>query len=269
MTETAIGVVGCGGRMGRALIRQISQTDGCGLAGGTEIEGHHAIGIDLGSLAGLEEPLGLVASTDRQALFESSDVVIDFTVPETTALLAPLAAQTNTAHIIGTTGLDADQAQAIADAAGSTVVVQAPNFSLGVNLLAALTRQVAQTLDPQFDIEIVEMHHRHKVDAPSGTALALGRAAAEGRGVNLDEVADRVRDGITGARKVGDIGFANMRGGNVVGDHTVVFAADDERIELSHKAGDRTIFARGAVHAALWSRGQPAGYYTMADVLGF
>ena len=269
MTELAIGVVGCGGRMGRALIRQINQTQGCTLAGGTEVDGHHAIGIDLGSLAGLEGPLGQVASNDRQALFESSDVVIDFTVPETTALLAKLAVETNTAHIIGTTGLDAEQAQAIADAARETVVVQSPNFSLGVNLLTALTRQVAQTLDSQFDIEVLEMHHRHKVDAPSGTALALGQAAADGRGVSLEDAADRGRDGITGARKDGDIGFASLRGGNVVGDHTVVFAADDERIELTHKAGDRTIFARGAIHAALWSKNQPPGYYTMADVLGF
>ena len=268
MTDLSIGVVGCGGRMGRTLINQIVQTEGCTLSGGTEREDHPAIGKDLGALAGLEAPLGLIATNDRQALFEASDAVIDFTVPDTTAMLAPIAAQTNTAHIIGTTGMDEDQARVLAEAARETVIIQAPNFSLGVNLLMALTRQVAQTLDPEFDIEILEMHHRHKVDAPSGTALGLGHAAAEGRGVNLNDVADRVRDGITGARKVGDIGFANMRGGNVVGDHTVVFAADDERIELSHKAGDRTIFARGAVHAALWSRGKPAGFYTMSDVLG-
>ena len=269
MTDIAIGIVGCGGRMGRTLIRQVTQTAGCALSGGTEAEGHDALGKDLGLLAGLEQEMGQIATTDRQALFEASDVVIDFTVPETTALLAGLAAETNTAHIVGTTGLDEDQARAITDAAQKTVVVQAANFSLGVNLLMALTRQVAQTLDPQFDIEVLEMHHRHKVDAPSGTALALGHAAAEGRGVDLNAVADRVRDGITGARKEGDIGFATLRGGNVVGDHSVIFAADDERIELSHKAGDRTIFARGAVHAAQWAHGQAPGYYTMADVLGF
>ena len=158
--------------------------------------------------------------------------------------------------------------RAITDAAQKTVVVQAANFSLGVNLLMALTRQVAQTLDPQFDIEVLEMHHRHKVDAPSGTALALGHAAAEGRGVDLNAVADRVRDGITGARKEGNIGFATLRGGNVVGDHSVIFAADDERIELSHKAGDRTIFARGALKAALWGQGKAPGEYDMLDVLG-
>jgi 4-hydroxy-tetrahydrodipicolinate reductase len=269
VSDIAIGIVGCGGRMGRTLLKQVYQTEGVTLTGGTEAEGHHALGLDLGVLAGLENPLDMIATTDRQALFEASDVVIDFTIPETTALLTKLAVETNTAHIIGTTGLDAEQAQAIIDASKETVVVQADNYSLGVNLLAALTRQVAETLDTQFDIEIVEMHHRYKVDAPSGTALALGRAAAEGRGVSLDEVADRGRDGITGARKEGDIGFASLRGGNVVGDHTVTFAADDERIELTHKAGDRTIFARGAVHAARWAHGQPAGYYTMADVLGF
>ena len=269
MTDLNIGIVGCGGRMGRTLLRQVSQTDGCILAGGTEIDGHHALGIDLGLLAGLEEPLGLTASTNRAALFDTSDVIIDFTVPDTTVLLSAMAAETKTAHIVGTTGLDAEQMQSVAAAAKDTVVIQAPNFSLGVNLLAALTRQVAQTLDPQFDIEIMEMHHRHKVDAPSGTALALGHAAAEGRGVSLDDVADRVRDGITGARKAGDIGFASLRGGNVVGDHAVIFAADDERIELTHRAGDRTIFARGAVHAALWTQDKAPGYYTMADVLGF
>ena len=267
MTDLSIGVVGCGGRMGRTLINQIIHTEGCSLAGGTEREDHHALGKDLGALAGLEEPLGLIASSDRQALFERSDAVIDFTVPDTTALLAPLAVETNTAHIIGTTGLDEDQARIVAKAAQETVVIQSPNFSLGVNLLMALTRQVAQTLNPEFDIEIVEMHHRHKVDAPSGTALGLGHAAAEGRGVNLNDVADRGRDGITGARKEADIGFASLRGGNVVGDHTVVFAADDERIELTHKAGDRTIFARGAVHAALWSRGKAANYYTISNIL--
>ncbi|TDI59177.1 MAG: 4-hydroxy-tetrahydrodipicolinate reductase [Alphaproteobacteria bacterium] len=269
VTDLSIGIVGCGGRMGRTLLRQVTQTDGCTLAGGTEIDGHHAIGIDLGLLAGLEEPLNLVASADRQSLFETSDVIIDFTVPDTTALLAALAAETKTAHIVGTTGLDEDQMRVVTDAARRTVVVQAPNFSIGVNLLAALTRQVAQVLDPQFDIEILEIHHRHKVDAPSGTALALGHAAAEGRGVSLDNVADRARDGVTGARKVGNIGFASLRGGNVVGDHTVIFAADDERIELTHRAGDRTIFARGAVHAALWTQGKAPGYYTMTDVLGF
>jgi len=170
--------------------------------------------------------------------------------------------------VVGTTGLEPEHQQAI-DAAGAKVaVVQAANFSLGVNLALALTKRAAEVLDDFFDIEVVEMHHRHKVDAPSGTALALGRAAAEGRGVDLDAVSDRGRDGITGARKRGDIGFAVLRGGNVPGDHTVVFAGDDERIEITHKAGDRMIFARGAVRAALWAAGKPAGHYSMQDVLG-
>jgi len=263
-----IGVVGCAGRMGIALLRRIAASEGAAIAGGIERQGHPALGRDLGELAGLGR-LGLAVGTDAGVLFAASDAVLDFTAPEATVGHARLAAATGKALVAGTTGLDKAQEAAVVEAARRCAVVRAANMSVGVNLLLALTRQVAATLGPDFDIEIVEMHHRHKVDAPSGTALALGRAAAAGRGVEHDAVAARGRDGVTGERRRGDIGYAVLRGGNVAGEHSVVFAADDERIELVHKAGDRAIFARGAVQAALWAAGKPPGLYGMADVLGF
>ena len=264
--DIKIGVAGCAGRMGQAIIRQVSQTGGCLIAGGVEPDGHQAVGEDLGSLAGLD-PLGIAVTTDADALFQASDVVIEFSVPEATVLHAGLAAQSGTGFIAGTTGLDSGEQLQIEAAAARAPIVQAANFSLGINVLLALTTKLSGLLNEDFDIEVLEMHHRDKVDAPSGTALALGRAAALGRGVDLDAVADRGRDGITGARRRGDIGFAVLRGGNVAGDHSVVFAADDERIELSHRATDRAIFARGAVQAALWVSGKPPGLYGMADIL--
>jgi 4-hydroxy-tetrahydrodipicolinate reductase len=268
MSDLAVGILGGAGRMGRALVRAVTEAKGATVIGAVDAPGNPEMGRDLGTLAGID-PLGVTLDGDVRALFQKADVIIDFTIPRVTAENARVAAETGTAYVVGTTGLEPDQQAVIADAGKRAVVVQAANFSLGVNLTIALTRRLAEVLDDSFDIEIVEMHHRHKVDAPSGTALALGRAAAEGRGVTLEDKADRGRDGITGARKRGDIGFAVLRGGNVAGDHTVVFAADDERIELTHKAGDRIIFARGAVHAALWTAGKSAGYYTMQDVLEF
>lgn len=264
--DIKIGIAGCAGRMGQALIRQVSQTGGCVLAGGIEPEGHQAVGEDLGTLAGLDA-LGTTVTTDAEALFQASDVVIEFSVPEATVAHAGLAAQSGTGFIAGTTGLDSGEQLQIEAAAARAPIVQAANFSLGVNVLLALTTRLSGLLKEDFDIEVLEMHHRNKVDAPSGTALALGQAAAEGRGVDLDAVADRGRDGIADPRKRGDIGFAVLRGGNVAGDHTVVFAADDERIELSHRATDRAIFARGAVQAALWVAGKPPALYGMADIL--
>lgn len=262
-----IGIVGCGGRMGRMLCSQVLDTDGAELSGGTERSGSELIGKDIGPLLG-RDALGVVVTEDTKALFEASDAIIDFTAPAATAAHATLAAATNTALIIGTTGLSDHEQAEVAAASAKTPIIQAPNMSAGVNLLFALTEQVARALDPDYDIEIVEMHHRHKVDAPSGTALGLGKAAAKGRGVNLDDVADKVRDGHTGARKEGDIGFATLRGGDVVGDHTVVFAAEGERIELTHKASSRVVFAKGAVRASMWSGGKGPGLYTMFDVLG-
>lgn len=263
-----IGIVGCDGRMGHMLVAEVLDTEGAVLAGGTERDGGPALGKDVAALAG-REPVGVHAVADASDLFTVSDAVIDFTAPAATVAHARLAAEKGVALVIGTTGLsDADQAE-IDKAAERTAIVQAANMSVGVNLLIGLTRQVAATLGEDYDIEIVEMHHRHKVDAPSGTALALGQGAAEGRGVNLNDVADKVRDGHTGARKKGDIGFATLRGGDVVGDHTVMFAADGERIELTHKASSRAVFARGAVRAALWCKDKEPGKYNMADVLGF
>lgn len=263
-----IGIVGAAGRMGRMLIAAIVSTDGASLAGGCEASGHVDLGKDLGALAGVDDQ-GVVLTSDTRALFDTCDAIIDFTAPVATVAHAALAAETGTALIIGTTGLDAAQ-QALVDAAGSqTALVQAANYSVGVNLLLGLVEQAARILPDAYDIEVLEMHHHHKVDAPSGTALALGQAAAAGRDVNLDDVADKVRDGITGERKQGDIGFATLRGGDVVGDHTVMYAGPGERIEISHKAASREIFSNGAVRAALWACEQKPGVYSMKDVLGF
>ena len=263
-----IGVLGCAGRMGRAVIGELIAAEGCTLAGGVDRGDHPALGQDLGTLAG-EGPLGITVSDDAAALIEASDVVIEFSAPAATAAHVALAAGHGTAHVIGTTGLSEAQEQAIQDAARRTAIMRAANMSLGVNLLLGLTEQVARALGPEaFDIEILEMHHRHKVDAPSGTALALGQAAARGRGVDLAAAADRGRDGVTGARRTGAIGFAALRGGDVVGDHVVIFAGAGERIELAHRATDRRIYARGAVTAARWLDGRPPGLYGMRDVLG-
>jgi len=268
METMKIGIVGCAGRMGRMLLSAVHAAEGCEIAGGTEAPGAAAVGRDLGELIGLG-PLGFAVSDDAVELFATVDAVIDFTVPAATVAHAALAAQAQVAHVIGTTGLNAAQEQAIERAALHTAVVKAANMSLGVNLLLALVERVAATLTDDYDIEVLEMHHRHKVDAPSGTALALGRAAAAGRGVDLDTVAQKVRDGVTGARRRGDIGFATLRGGDVAGEHAVIFAGEGERVELAHKASSREVFASGAVRAALWTRGRAPGLYSMRDVLGF
>ncbi|MFM2043809.1 MAG: hypothetical protein RLY86_2385 [Pseudomonadota bacterium] len=263
-----IGVVGCAGRMGRMLLRAIAAREGAVIAGGTERPGSAALGADLGVLAG-GDPLGLTVGDDAAALFAAADAVIDFTAPAAAPLHADLAVAHGTALIVGTTGLDDGQMAALRRAGGSVPVVWSANYSPGVTLLLGLVRQVAERLDAaDWDIDIVEMHHRHKVDAPSGTALALGRAAAAGRGVDLSAVKQAVRDGHTGARPAGEIGFATLRGGDVVGDHTVIFATPGERLELTHKAADRSIFATGAVRAALWTAGRGPGFYGMADVVG-
>ena len=264
MTACRIGIMGCGGRMGKLLIAEVLATPGAVLAGGTTAS---AAGRDLAEIAGLPA-IGIAGTADAEAVIGACDVVIDFTTPAATARHAAAAARLGTALVIGTTGLDGAAHAAIDAAAAAVQVVAAPNMSLGVNLLLGLVEQVARRLDAGYDIEIVETHHRHKVDAPSGTALGLGLAAAAGRGVELDAVAIRSRDGHTGPRPVGSIGFAALRGGDVVGDHTVMFAGEGERLELTHRAGDRRIYARGAVRAALWTVGRSAGLYGMRDVLG-
>ena len=260
-------VAGAGGRMGRTLVKAIAEAKGFALSGALEDARSPLIGWDSGTLSGLPEN-GVKLVGDAGPLLEQADGIVDFTAPAATVAFAALAAKAGKVHIIGTTGLSAGDEARIKDAAKTAVIVKSGNMSLGVNLLAALTRRVAKTLDDSFDIEILEMHHNQKVDAPSGTALMLGRAAAEGRGIDLDKHAVRSRDGHTGVRKPGDIGFAALRGGSVVGEHTVIFAGPAERVELVHKAEDRMIFARGALHAALWARAQKPGLYSMADVLG-
>lgn len=267
MTVMKIGIVGAGGAMGRMLIQAVARSDKAMLVGATDRPGTPQIGTDAGLLAGIEA-LDVPITGDAAMLFGAAETIIDFTAPAASLAHAELAARHGTALVIGTTGLSEADRTALQLQAEKIPLVFAPNMSIGVNLLFALTRQIAAVLDDSYDIEIVEMHHRRKVDAPSGTALGLGEAAAAGRGVDLARVQQRARDGHTGARRPGDIGFAVLRGGDVVGDHTVVFAAGGERIELTHKASNRAIYAEGALRAALWTRGRAPGFYGMDDVLG-
>ena len=262
-----IGIVGCAGRMGRMLSTTVLETVGAKLAGGTEQQGNPSIGEDLGTLVGSQR-LGVPVGDDPRVLFAAMDAVIDFTIPTATIAHAHLAQESSTALVVGTTGLsDADMA-VLAEAGNRTAVVHAGNMSLGVNLLTGLAELVARAIGPDYDIEVVEMHHKHKIDAPSGTALMLGKAAAVGRGISHDANAVISREGETGARPDGAIGYATLRGGDVIGEHSVIFAGPGERIELVHKATDRALFAKGAVHATLWTNGRAPGLYTMRNVLG-
>ena len=267
MTAMRLAVVGAAGRMGGALIRAIAQIDGVVLSGAVERLGAPDMGRDAGEVAGLPKN-GVPITDDALAVFAAADGVLDFTAPAAIRQFAELAAQARIVHVIGTTGMSDDDVEAIRPAARHARIVKSGNMSLGVNLLAALVRQAAAALDEDFDIEVLEMHHRHKVDAPSGTALLLGEAAAEGRGIDLATRSVRSRDGITGERPRGDIGFAALRGGSVIGDHSVVLAGPLETVTLSHHAQDRQIFARGAIKAALWARDRKPGLYSMDDVLG-
>jgi len=267
MSDMRLIVAGAGGRMGRALTRVISETKGAVLTGALEAPGSELLGKDAGVLAGLPAN-GVELSADLWSMSANADGIIDFTVPGATIANVAIAAQRGMIHVIGTTGLSASDDAVIKSVTSRAVVVKSGNMSLGVNLLAALVKRVAQSLDENFDIEIVEMHHRGKIDAPSGTALMLGEAAAAGRKIALEAHSARGRDGVTGARRAGDIGFASLRGGTVTGDHSVIFAGPMERIELTHRAEDRTMFAQGAITAALWARGKKPALYSMADVLG-
>lgn len=262
-----LAVAGAAGRMGRMLIRAIAEDPSCRLAAAIERPGASVLGQDAGALAGLA-PLSVPVTDDVLAALAEADGILDFTAPAASLGFAGLAAGRGLVHVVGTTGLSPSDLAVLRAASASARIVQSGNMSLGVNLLAALVRDAARALGPGWDVEIVEMHHRAKVDAPSGTALLLGEAAAASRGVELATHAARAREGHTGPRPEGAIGFASLRGGTVVGDHTVVLAGEGERIELSHRAEDRGIFARGAVKAALWAEGRPPGFYTMADVLG-
>jgi 4-hydroxy-tetrahydrodipicolinate reductase len=266
MQDMRLIVAGAGGRMGRTLIHAIAASKGVILAGAVEAGDSAVIGRDAGELAGLGNN-GVTVVRDVASLLAQADGLLDFTIPAATMALVEHTARAGAVHIIGTTGLSSEHERLIAKAGQRAVIVKSGNMSMGVNLLAALIKRVAETLDDEFDIEIVEMHHAKKIDAPSGTALMLGRAAAAGRGIELERHSVRGRDGEVGARCRGDIGFASLRGGSVVGEHSAIFAGPAERIELTHRAEDRMIFARGAVRAALWARGQKPGIYSMADVL--
>jgi 4-hydroxy-tetrahydrodipicolinate reductase len=267
MADMRLIVAGAGGRMGRTLVKAIAETPGLALTGATEGEGSPHVGQDSGVLAGLP-PNRVLVTSEVRPLTVAADAILDFTVPAATVKLAALAAETRLAHIVGTTGCSAADDAKIAEAAKKTAIMKSGNMSLGVNLLAVMTRQVAAALDEDFDIEILEMHHNRKIDAPSGTALLFGEAAAEGRKIDLKTQSERGRDGHTGARKRGAIGFASLRGGTVAGEHSVIFAGPAEQLVLTHKAEDRMIFARGALKAALWIRGKQPGLYNMLDVLG-
>ncbi|MCL7404660.1 4-hydroxy-tetrahydrodipicolinate reductase [Paradonghicola geojensis] len=260
-------ITGASGRMGQMLIKTVVESDKARLVGAIERAGHAWVGQDVGVAMG-GAALGVTVTDDTAAAFASADAVIDFTAPVATISFAQEAAKAGVVHVIGTTGFEDEHLSEVAVAAAKTPIIRAGNMSLGVNLLTVLAKKVAAALDDDFDIEIIEAHHNKKVDAPSGTALMLGEAAAEGRGVSLKDVRDSGRDGITGARNKGDIGFAVVRGGDIVGEHDVMFAAAGERIVLRHIATDRAVFARGALKAALWGQGKPAGEYSMIDVLG-
>jgi 4-hydroxy-tetrahydrodipicolinate reductase len=267
MPELRVVVVGAGGRMGRALVRAVLGESRMRLVGALDRADAPSQGQDAGLLAGVGAS-GVTVTTDPLPAFANTDAVLDFTAPDATLAYAELSAQARIVHVVGTTGLAAAHEERLKAAARHCRIVRSGNMSVGVNLLAGLVRRAAAVLGPDYDIEIVEMHHRHKVDAPSGTALLLGRAAAAGRGVELDAHSVRVRDGHTGARSPGAIGFATLRGGSVVGEHTVVLAGEGERIELTHRAESRDIFARGALRAALWAFDKKPGLYDMTDVLG-
>ncbi len=262
-----IAIAGAAGRMGRVLTRIVNETPGLEVAGGIEPKGSAHIGSDMGTLAGIGT-LDVAVTDNPQELLSRIDGVIDFTVPAATLALVEFSAEARLVHVIGTTGINDDGEARIGQAARQARIIKSGNFSLGVNLLTALVRKVAATLGDDYDIEVLEMHHKHKIDAPSGTALMLGRAAAEGRGIDLKNRSVRSRDGHTGARTAGDIGFATLRGGSVIGEHTVMFAGETERIELTHKASSRDMFAKGAVKAALWGLDKQPGLYSMNDVLG-
>jgi 4-hydroxy-tetrahydrodipicolinate reductase len=267
MPDVRLAIAGASGRMGRALARAILETPGFALAGGFERADAPGFGEDIAVLAGLPAR-GIRVTGDPAPLIAQADGVLDFTAPAASTAIAALAAQARIVHVLGTTGLSAADERKVEAAARNAVIIKSGNMSLGVNLLAALTKRAARALGDDFDVEILEMHHNKKVDAPSGTALMLGLAAAAGRGVDLDSRKVVSRNGVVGERRPGEIGFAALRGGTVVGEHTVIFAGPHERIALTHTAEDRMIFVRGALAAARWGIGKKPGLYSMADVLG-
>ena len=267
MKNPGITITGASGRMGQMLVKEVLESNSARLVGAVERVGHAWVGLDLGEAMG-GSPNGLIVTDDPLKAFALSQAIIDFTAPKASIEFAALAAQARAVHVIGTTGMNEQEIAALEPASRHAVIVRAGNMSLGVNILTKLVEKVSAALDDDFDIEIIESHHRHKVDAPSGTALMLGEAAAAGRGVKLADIRDGIRDGVVGARTTGNIGFVSIRGGDIVGEHDVLFAATGEQITLRHLATDRRIFARGALKAALWGQNQNPGHYDMMDVLG-
>ncbi len=267
MAQVKIGIIGCLGRMGRALMSQILDHPSAHFVGGTEMPDHPMIGENI-KHPNTGEETGAVLTSDTEELVRVSDVILDFTCPTATIMHCTLAHKHGTAMVVGTTGLNPDEEKKIEKAAGGTAIVYASNYSLGVNLLFHLTRKAATILGEEFDIEISETHHRDKVDAPSGTALSLGKEAAIGRQSTLENLRADKRTGNSKSRDKGSIGFASLRGGKIAGEHTVHFISDNEQIELTHKASDRSIFASGAIAAALWASDKKPGLYDMLDVLG-
>ncbi|MBL4890547.1 MAG: 4-hydroxy-tetrahydrodipicolinate reductase [Rhizobiaceae bacterium] len=267
MSDMKLVIVGAGGRMGRSLVAAIDAIESAVVSGAIEQPGSKLIGQDIGLLAGVDSN-GVLITDDAKSALQGADGIVDFTVPAASCAFAEIAASAGIVHVIGTTGCTEEDDAKIKSFADKATIVKSGNMSLGVNLLAVLVEQAAKALDSDFDIEVLEMHHKRKIDAPSGTALLLGEAAAKGRDIDLSQNSVRSRDGITGAREDGTIGFATLRGGSVIGEHSVIFAGDGERIELSHIAQDRSLFAKGAIKAALWARNKPHGYYSMRDVLG-
>lgn len=262
-----IGVTGISGRMGQTIAGMVLADPIAELAAGFVRQGNNFDGVDLGEFFG-QEKSGAKITSDIDHFFKSCDAIIDFSSPVLSLECAKKAAEFGKILVCGTTGFSEEQKQQLAQYSKNCVIIWSSNFSVGVNLLFTLAEKVAAILREDYDVEIVEMHHKNKVDAPSGTALSLGAAVAKGRGVDLQEVAQMSRVGANALRKKGEIGFAALRGGDVIGDHTVVFAADGERVELSHKATNRNVFATGAIRAAIWGTGHKAGFYLMKDVLG-
>lgn len=263
-----IAILGATGRMGKELLKAVHGEAEATLCAALVRKGNPLEGTDIGPALGIPAQ-SVIFTSDRENVFSKAEAVIDFTTPESSMETAAACAQHKLVHIVGTTGFTEEQEKQLKAYAGSTAIIHSHNFSVGVNLILYWVEQAAKALSAdKFDIEVLEMHHRHKVDAPSGTAISLGHAAAKGRGIPLETVARYERQGRTGVRTPGEIGFATLRGGEVIGDHTVLFAGESERIEFTHKAQDRSIFAKGAVQAALWGKGKAPGLYTMRDVLG-
>ncbi len=259
---------GAAGRMGRSIVKVLAEDPAATLVSAIDRVGNPLLGQDAGVLAGLAEPLGVVLTSSIPTALEHAEVVIDFSLPDGAAALFAACAERRVGAVVGTTGLDATARAALDALVKVAPVVVAPNYSVGVNVLWALAAQAVRLLGPEYDIEIIEMHHHHKVDAPSGTAVRLTEVVAQARGLDPQRAVVPGRTGQVGARRSDEIGVHALRGGDVVGDHTLVLAGPGERIELTHRAHTREIFARGAVRAAHWVVGRPPGLYEMADVLG-